>query len=312
MAATSAASVDRASTKRSVRRADPSWRPAARGRCDGVDDAELRAAAADVDDERLVRDRHALGHADDREERLLLVGQDVQRRAGGAAASWTTRGGVGRAPDRLGPEERDAGRAEARGRVRVAGEGGRQLAAAGAAEEAAVDDRRAEPEEDQFIDQRLQAVAATTATRRWTEFEPRSTDAPTTGPGVRDGSTGVSVVMSSRRACGRDEGRLDQGDLRAGGRVVDRAVAGFLADVAGLAAADAGLGAAVAGVGRRRRLAGCCGLRVAAGLRVDNLAGFLVPVATGVPVVAGLVVAAFSAVGFSPGIACVLWLSVVR
>ena len=60
-------------TNRSVSRADPSWRPTARGRRVGVDDAEFRTAAADVDDERLVCDRHPLGHADDREEGLLLV-----------------------------------------------------------------------------------------------------------------------------------------------------------------------------------------------------------------------------------------------
>ena len=73
-------SPDRVSTNRSVSRADPSCRPVARGRWVRVDDAELGAAAADVDDEGLVGDRHALGHADDREIGLLRMGQDVDRR----------------------------------------------------------------------------------------------------------------------------------------------------------------------------------------------------------------------------------------
>ena len=54
-------------TNASVSRADPSRRPAARGGRDRIDDAEFGAAAADVDDEGLLGDRHPLGHADDRE-----------------------------------------------------------------------------------------------------------------------------------------------------------------------------------------------------------------------------------------------------
>ena len=45
----------------------------------GPDDAELRAAAAQVHDQRLVGDRPALHDADDRQEGLLLVGEHVQR-----------------------------------------------------------------------------------------------------------------------------------------------------------------------------------------------------------------------------------------
>ena len=67
--------------------------------------------------ERLVGDRHALGHADERQVRLLLVRQDVERDAGRVLDVSDDRAGVGRASDRLGAHERDLGRAEPRGRA---------------------------------------------------------------------------------------------------------------------------------------------------------------------------------------------------
>ena len=79
-----------------------------------VDDAELGAAAADVDDEGLVVDRPTGGHADEREVGLFLVGQDVERDAGRRLDLGDDARGVGGAPDRLGADERDRDRAEAR------------------------------------------------------------------------------------------------------------------------------------------------------------------------------------------------------
>ncbi len=125
----------------------------------GVDDAELRAAAADVDDERLVGDRHALGHADDREVRLLLVREDVERRTGRLGRVTDDRACIGRATDRFGPEERDVGRAERTGGLGVAREVRREVRPGRAAKESTVDDGRSEPEERRFIGQRLQMMA---------------------------------------------------------------------------------------------------------------------------------------------------------
>ena len=128
-------------------------------RPDRVDDAELGAAAADVDDQRLVGDRHPLGHADEREVGLLLVRQDVERRSGRQPDLVHDRGGIGGPPDRLRAEERDVAGTQAASRLGIAAEGRGELGARGAPEEPALDDRRAEPEEDGFVDQRLESMA---------------------------------------------------------------------------------------------------------------------------------------------------------
>ena len=73
----------------SMRRPDP--QPCRARRPVGIDDDELGAAATDIDDERLLGDRHPLGDADDRQERLLLVRHDVEWGAAVAVStSWTT------------------------------------------------------------------------------------------------------------------------------------------------------------------------------------------------------------------------------
>ena len=50
------------------------------GRAAGPDERELAAPAADVDDEQVALDRGAAGDPEQREQRLLLVAQDVERR----------------------------------------------------------------------------------------------------------------------------------------------------------------------------------------------------------------------------------------
>ena len=86
-----------------------------------TDDAELRAPAADVDDERLAIDGPALGDPDDRQVGLFLVGQDVERRRRSPRpTSATIARAVGRPADRLGADERDRRRTELRAAVRVA------------------------------------------------------------------------------------------------------------------------------------------------------------------------------------------------
>ena len=73
--------------------------------------------------------------------------------------SWTTAGGIGRAPDRLGAEEGHVGRAEPSRRLGVANERSRSARRGRLATEvAALRDGRAEPEEDRFVDERLQPM----------------------------------------------------------------------------------------------------------------------------------------------------------
>jgi hypothetical protein len=69
------------------------------------------------------------------------------------------RGGVGGPPDRLRAQERDVAGTEAASRIRVAGQCVGELSTGRAAEKAALDDSRSEPEEDRFIDQRLDPMA---------------------------------------------------------------------------------------------------------------------------------------------------------
>ena len=124
-----------------------------------VHDAALGRAATDVDDEGLVGHRQALGHADDRQERLLLVGQDVERRPRGGLDVVDDPGGVRRATDRLRAQDGDGRRPVAAGDPGVALERGGQLIAGAPAEEPALGDRRAEPEEDGLVVDELEMVA---------------------------------------------------------------------------------------------------------------------------------------------------------
>ena len=86
---------------------------------------------------------------------------------------------------------------------------------------------------------------ATTAATRWTEFDPMSTAAPTTGPGVRDGSTVAWVVMSSGGGVVGASGGRTKGPPRWGSGRGSRG--------GGLPGRCRGLGGRRRRLGRRRR-----------------------------------------------------------
>lgn len=65
---------------------------------------------------------------------------------------------VGGTADGLGAEEGDVGRPESARRIGVTDKGRDQLPARGSTKEPSVGDRRSEPQEDRFVDQRLEAV----------------------------------------------------------------------------------------------------------------------------------------------------------
>ena len=124
----------------------------------GSDQAELRAAAADVDDEGLVVVRATLGDPDDGEEGLFFMGEDVQRHPAGPAHlghdPWCVRG----PPDGLGADHGDRRRPQPAGGVDVAGDGLGELGSGGFAKQAVFGDPATQPEEDQFVRDRGQAV----------------------------------------------------------------------------------------------------------------------------------------------------------
>lgn len=80
--------------------------------------------------------------------------QDVEWRARGGRDLVDDRSGVGGPTDRLRAEERDVDRAKPARGVGVAEERGGQFTAGRAPEVAALDDRRTEPEEDRFVEER--------------------------------------------------------------------------------------------------------------------------------------------------------------
>ena len=85
-------------------------------------DDELAAAAADVDDEHLRPDATALGDAEQREHRLLLVVDDVEGDVGAGLGLGHERHGVERPADRLGADDREGAGAEPARGGRVARE----------------------------------------------------------------------------------------------------------------------------------------------------------------------------------------------
>ena len=74
-------------------RAEP--QPENLGRSVGTDERELAAAAADVDDEEIALDLRTTGDAEQREQRLFLVTQDVERDAGAGVDLGDDAGRVG-------------------------------------------------------------------------------------------------------------------------------------------------------------------------------------------------------------------------
>ena len=121
--------------------------------------AELRAAATDVDDDRLDRDRPPAGHADEGQEGLLLVGQDVNGRAGRGLDLGAGAAGVGGAAEGLGGDELDRRRAELPGGRHVASERVGECPAQRSAEHPGGIDRATESQERRFVVDRDQVVA---------------------------------------------------------------------------------------------------------------------------------------------------------
>ena len=209
-------------TKRSVSRADPSCRPDARGRWVGstTQNSELPPPTS------MTRVSWVTGMPSVTPMivriRLLLVRQDVQRRAGCGDDLLDDGGGIGRPADRFGAEEGDVGRAEAARPCPRSGRGWRSARRGRATQEAALGDGRAEPEEDRLVDQRLEPMAGHDGGHEMDRVGPdvdrRADDRAGRGGGV-NGRLGRDGV---RRECRREPAAAGRRDLRAGDRVVDR------------------------------------------------------------------------------------------
>ena len=125
-------------------------------------------------------DGPAPGHADRREERLFLVREDVasaRRRA--RSTSATMAGPSAGSADRLGPDDRHGG-APGRARRGIARQGRRRARLARSSRDGRA--RRWPVPSPRKADSSASVVSrwsSSTATRRWTEFEPTSIDAPT-------------------------------------------------------------------------------------------------------------------------------------
>ena len=134
---------------------------------------------------------------------------DVERRAGRGDRFLDDGRGIGRAPDRLGAEERHVGRAEPSRRIRIADEGRGQLTAGCSTEVAALRDSRAEPEEDRFVDERLEPMTVDDGDEQMdrvgAEIDRRADDRPAGGrrrvAGLRRGAALRSACRRWRQPC---------------------------------------------------------------------------------------------------------------
>ena len=124
----------------------------------GTRDDELAAAAADVDDEQLVAHATAPGHAQERQHRLLVMVQDVERDVRARLRLADERGRVEGPPDGLGADDGELPRPEpARGRG-VARQRVHDVPASLGPDLAVARDAVAEAQEHGLVEQRLDAV----------------------------------------------------------------------------------------------------------------------------------------------------------
>src|SRR3954469_17961414 len=173
------------------------------------DGTELRDAPADVDDERLGADLMATRHADERQIRLLLVRQHVERDARRVLDLLDDPGGIGRATDGLRPEERDAGGVERACPIRVAPQLVGQRRARGRTEMRLGIDGGAEPEEDGFISERPNLMAVDRRYQKVDGVRPevdRRADGRWVGHAPPSGSRDATDGSSSAGGTVSDEG----------------------------------------------------------------------------------------------------------
>jgi hypothetical protein len=129
-----------------------------RGRALRSDQPELRAPSADVHHQGVALYGLALRDADERQVRLLLVGQDVERRARRPRDLVDDPRRVGGAPERFGPEEQDR-RCSMISRCRcIAAQCCDELRTSGVTKGVPFVDGVAEPEEDGLVRQRFETV----------------------------------------------------------------------------------------------------------------------------------------------------------
>ena len=143
-----------------VSRAAPEGQVAGAHGAVGLDHHDLGAAAADVDHEQRRLDGAAAGHADEREEALLVVVDDVERDARSRRDRLHHGGGVVGPAHGLGPDDGDRAGGELPGRLGVARDRLDELLARVRPEPAVGADAIAEAQEGGFVEQRDDAMVA--------------------------------------------------------------------------------------------------------------------------------------------------------